>query len=178
MRKIALMVAGLATMTGCGLFGGGGSKDPAPVTRARAELRNAAGASLGQVTLDNTERGVLLTATLSGLPPGTHGFHIHSIGQCSPTFEAAGEHFNPTDKQHGLRNPAGPHAGDLPNLSIPESGTVRIEMLASGVTLAKGRSSLLDSDGSALVVHTFADDHTTDPSGNSGTRVACGVIQR
>ena len=176
MKKFALMVAGLATMTGCGLFGGG-SKEPAPVARARAELRNAAGASLGQVTLDNTTRGVLLTATLSGLPPGTHGFHFHTVGQCSPTFEAAGGHFNPTDRQHGLRNPAGPHAGDLPNLSIPESGTVRIEMLASEVSLG-GRNNLLDADGSALVVHTFADDHTTDPSGNSGTRIACGVIER
>lgn len=171
------MVAGLATVTGCGMFGGG-SKEPAPVTRARAELRNAAGASLGQVSLDHNAGGVLLTATLSGLPPGTHAFHIHSVGQCTPTFDAAGDHFNPHDRQHGLRNPAGPHAGDLPNLSIPESGTVRIEMLASEVTLGTGRGNLLDSDGSSIVVHTFADDHTTDPSGNSGTRMACGVIQR
>lgn len=176
MRWIGLVMAGLV-VSGCNPFGGGGSEEPAPVTRARAELRNAAGSSLGIVTLDNTTRGVLLTATLSGLPPGTHGFHIHEVGQCSPTFDAAGDHFNPTNRQHGLRDPAGPHAGDLPNLSVPESGVVRIETLASDVSLG-GSANLLDSDGSALVVHAFADDHTTDPSGNSGARIACGVIQR
>ena len=178
MRKIGLVVTAAAMMTGCSMFGGGGSREPEPVARARAELRNAAGASLGQVTLDNTARGVLITASLSGLPPGTHGFHFHEIGQCTPTFEAAGEHFNPTGRQHGLRNPAGAHAGDLPNLQVPESGTVRVELLASEVSLGRGKGNLLDSNGSALVVHTFADDHTSEPSGNSGTRIACGVIQR
>ena len=175
MRTIGIIAATLA-LTGCSMFGGG--SDPAPVTRARVELRNASGTSLGQVTLDKATGGVLMTATLSGLPPGTHGFHFHAIGQCTPTFEAAGEHFNPTKKQHGLRNPAGPHAGDLPNLNVPESGTVRIEMVASGVALGSGKNNLLDGDGSALVIHNFADDNVTDPAGNSGTRVACGVVQR
>ena len=176
MRKIGLMMPVLA-VTGCGMFGGG-SSEPSPVARARVELRNATGSSVGQVTLDNTPQGVLMTATLSGLPPGTHGFHFHTVGACTPTFEAAGDHFNPANKQHGLRNSAGPHAGDLPNLNVPESGTVRLEMIASGVSLGRGRGNLLDGDGSALVIHNFADDHTTDPSGNSGTRVACGVVQR
>lgn len=177
MRTIGLMLAALA-MTGCSIFGGGGSGKTSPVARARVDLRNAAGSSVGQVTLDQTAQGVLMTATLSGLPPGTHGFHFHDVGQCTPTFEAAGEHFNPSGKQHGLRNAAGPHAGDLPNLNIPESGTVRLEMIATGVSLGRGKANLLDGNGSALVIHNFADDHTTDPSGNSGTRVACGVVQR
>ena len=176
MRTIGLMATALV-VTGCGMFGGG-SSEPSPVARARVDLRNASGSSVGQVTLDNTPQGVLMTATLSGLPPGTHGFHFHTVGACTPTFEAAGDHFNPGKKQHGLRNSAGPHAGDLPNLNVPESGTVRLEMIASGVTLGRGRGNLLDDDGSALVIHNFADDHTTDPSGNSGTRVACGVVQR
>ena len=175
MKTIALTVAALA-LTGCSMFGGG-SSEPAPVSRARVDLRNASGSSVGQVTLDNTPQGVLMTATLSGLPPGTHGFHFHAVGQCTPTFDAAGDHFNPTDRQHGLRNSAGPHAGDLPNLNVPESGTVRLEMIAPGVSL-RGKGNLLDDNGSALVVHNFADDHMTDPSGNSGTRVACGVVQR
>ena len=175
MRTIGIIAATLA-LSGCSMFGGG--KEPAPVTRARVELRNASGTSMGQVTLDKTPEGVLMTATLSGLPPGTHGFHFHAVGKCEPSFDAAGEHFNPTKKQHGLRNPAGPHAGDLPNLNVPESGTVRIEMVASGVSLGSGKSNLLDGDGSALIVHNFADDNMTDPAGNSGTRVACGVVQR
>src|SRR5688500_6304438 len=176
MRTIGLMAAALV-VTGCGILGGG-SSEPSPVSRARVDLRNATGSSVGTVTLDNTAQGVLMTATLSGLPPGTHGFHFHTVGQCAPTFEAAGEHFNPAKKQHGLRNSAGPHAGDLPNLNVPESGTVRLEMVASGVSLGSGKNNLLDGNGSALVVHTFADDNVTDPAGNSGTRVACGVVQR
>lgn len=175
MKTIGIIAAALA-LTGCSMFGGG--SDPAPVTRARVELRNATGTSLGQVTLDKTPEGVLMTGILSGLPPGTHGFHFHDIGQCTPSFEAAGDHFNPTKKTHGLRNPKGPHAGDLPNLNVPESGTVRLEMVASGVSLGSGKNNLLAGDGSALIVHTFADDNVTDPAGNSGTRVACGVVQR
>ena len=175
MRTIGIIAAVLA-VSGCSMFGGGGS-DPAPATRATVELRNAAGQSVGQVTLDETTRGVAINGTLTGLPPGTHGFHFHETGKCTPSFEAAGEHFNPRNKQHGLRNPAGPHAGDLPNLNIPESGTVRLELVASGVSLT-GRASLLDDDGSALVLHTFADDNMSDPSGNSGARIACGVVRR
>jgi superoxide dismutase, Cu-Zn family len=145
---------------------------------AKAELRDAAGQKVGEATLDQTRDGVRIVATFTGLPPGPHGFHIHEVGKCEAPFEAAGGHFNPTGKQHGLQNPAGPHAGDLPNIQVPANGRVRIEAVAKGVRLDGKSANLLDGDGAALVVHAAADDYTSDPAGNSGERIACGVIQK
>ena len=159
----------------------GKAEKPAPsaATSASFTLRTADGREVGRGSLQQTGSGVLLTADLSGLPAGTHGMHLHSVGQCvAPDFTSAGPHHNPDNKMHGARNPAGPHAGDLTNISIPESGALRVEQLAPNVRLGPGTGTLLDADGASIVIHALADDYQTDPSGASGTRIACGVISR
>jgi Cu-Zn family superoxide dismutase len=161
---------------------GKSSPSPAPqgpVSSASVTLRTADGREVGRGSLQQTNAGVLLTADLTGMPAGTHGIHFHAVGQCTaPDFASAGGHFNPTAKAHGFRNAAGHHAGDMTNVNIPESGALRVELLAPDVRLGSGDGTLLDADGSAIVVHALADDYQTDPSGASGTRIACGVVQR
>ena len=149
-----------------------------PVTSARSTLYNVNRQAVGQATLQQTREGVLITVDLSGASPGTHGFHIHETGRCEPNFDAAGGHFNPGGNQHGFLNEGGAHAGDLPNVHIPESGRLRFEMLARDVRLTGGSNALLDGDATALMLHAFADDYRTDPSGGSGDRIVCGVVGR
>lgn len=161
---------------GCGLLNRGG-KDEGPVTSATATLRDRAGKTVGTATLTNVAPGVLISASFNGLGPGTHGIHVHQTGLCTPDFSAAGAHFNPENKQHGFRNPAGSHAGDLPNIHVAPDGKLTVDVLVPNVTLS-GTRALLDGDGAAIVVHANADDYTTEPSGNSGDRVACGVVAR
>lgn len=144
---------------------------------ARAQLRDAKGGRVGQADLEQTPHGVLITLDLAQAPPGEHALHIHEKGACAPDFEAAGDHFDPTGRQHGFRDPRGPHAGDLPNIHVPDSGRLTVEMLAPHVSLETGaRNSLLDADGSAIVIHERPDDHRSDPAGEAGTRIACGVV--
>jgi Cu-Zn family superoxide dismutase len=143
---------------------------------ARAVMRDARGRELGTVTLEQTPSGVLITGALSGLPPGEHGFHIHAVGRCEPDFQAAGSHYNPMDRQHGFRNPRGPHAGDLPNIHVGADGRAAFDFVTGAVTLRGGQAPLLDRDGSAVLVHAGPDDYATDPAGDSGDRIACGVI--
>jgi len=150
-----------------------------PVTIAHGTLRMADGREVGGVTLTQTAAGVLLSADLSGLPAGTHGIHFHAIGQCTGTdFASAGGHFNPSMKMHGLRNPNGPHGGDLPNIHVPQSGALRVELIAPNVRLGAGAGTLFDGDGAAIVIHALADDYQTDPAGGSGARIACAVLER
>jgi Cu-Zn family superoxide dismutase len=145
---------------------------------ARAELRDEAGKTVGEATFQQSGDDVRITTTFTALPPGTHALHIHEVGKCEPPFESAGGHFNPTGKQHGRDNPQGPHAGDLPNIEVPQTGQLKVEATAHGVSLGADKNGLLDMDGSALVVHEGADDYKSNPAGNSGKRIACGVIRR
>ncbi|MFL0361976.1 superoxide dismutase family protein [Pseudobacillus sp. 179-B 2D1 NHS] len=142
------------------------------------DLKNSEGKKVGIAELKQTNEGVSIKVEASDLPPGEHGFHIHETGKCEkPDFESAGGHFNPTNASHGMNHEKGPHAGDLPNLNVGEDGTVKAEMIAKEVTLNSGEDhSLIDEDGSALVVHEKADDGESQPAGDAGTRIACGVI--
>lgn len=149
---------------------------PAFADQATAVLKDADGSEVGKVTLTAVPTGVLLDADLTALPPGDHAFHIHETGKCEPPdFKSAGGHFNPEEDQHGLMNKAGPHGGDMPNIHVPDSGKLRIEVLNQMVSLKLG---LLDEDGSAIVIHEGTDDYKTDPAGDAGSRIACGVITK
>lgn len=139
---------------------------------------NTSGDTVGTATLTEVSNGVNVAIEASNLPKGTHGFHIHEKGICEqPDFESAGGHFNPTNAKHGFDNPDGPHAGDLPNLEVGEDGTVNESFLAEMVTLKEGeKNSLLHEGGTSLVIHADADDNVSQPAGNAGARIACGVI--
>ncbi len=143
--------------------------------RARAAMANANGESVGEVELSQTPHGTLLHAKLTGLPPGAHAFHVHTVGKCEPPFKSAGGHFNPDGVKHGILAEDGVHAGDMPNIHVPESGALEIEVLNTLLTLD---ASLFDDDGAAIVIHDGPDDYKTDPAGAAGPRIACGVIEK
>jgi len=136
-----------------------------------------AGKDAGTVDLTQTPHGVLLKLSLKGIPAGEHAFHVHAVGKCEPPFTSAGGHFNPGGKKHGMAAADGPHAGDMPNLYVPASGELVVEIANPAISLAKGQpNSVFDADGSAIIVHAGLDDYKTDPTGNAGDRIACGVI--
>jgi Cu-Zn family superoxide dismutase len=144
---------------------------------ANAQLKDASGKAVGDIDLMQTPAGVLIKLQIKGLPPGEHAFHVHAVGKCEAPFESAGPHFNPSNHKHGILSGEG-HAGDMPNLYVPQSGELSVEVVNAAVSLEKGKpNSLLDNDGSSLVIHAKADDYKTDPAGNSGDRIACGVVQ-
>jgi Cu-Zn family superoxide dismutase len=148
------------------------------VETASATLKDKDGKEVGQVVLTRAEDGVLMNLTLSGIAPGDHAFHVHAVGKCEPPdFKSAGPHFNPDQTKHGMMNAEGPHSGDMPNLHVPDSGKLQVEILDTLVNL-DGDAAVLDDDGSALIVHASADDYKTDPAGNAGDRIACGVVTR
>jgi len=171
MKGLTILAAGLV-LSGCATMFAGSPQ-------ATAELKNAKGEAVGTVSFWETADGVRIVAQVRGIPPGTHGFHIHTVGKCNPPdFTTAAAHFNPGEKKHGLKNPAGPHAGDLPNLEVGADGTGRLEYVTKLVTLGSGPSSLFGAAGRALMIHANPDDDMTDPTGNSGGRIACGVITK
>ena len=175
MRAI-LVLAGLSSLA----LAACAQKDPVAVgsavsggARATASLRTANGLDAGHANVAEVAGGLRYTVDVKGLPAGTHGAHIHTTGRCdAPDFTTAGGHWNPTSAKHGSMNPQGPHEGDLPNLIVGTDGRGTLGVTVPGATMA----GLLDADGAAIVIHAGADDLMTDPSGNSGGRIACGVF--
>ena len=141
---------------------------------ASAKMVDKNGKSVGSVNLTETPHGVLVKAELHGLPPGGHGFHIHEIGSCTPDFAAAGGHFNPDGKGHGVTQKDGMHAGDMPNIYVASDGTVTAEVFNTLVSISAGPSSIFDDNSSAIIVHEKPDTHLADAG--AGGRIACGVI--
>ena len=143
--------------------------------RAHAAMANANGESVGEVVLSQTPHGTLLHAKLTGLPAGAHAFHVHAVGKCEAPFKSAGGHFNPGNAKHGIHAEDGMHVGDMPNIHVPESGALEIEVLNARLMLD---ASLFDDDGAAIVIHAGPDDYKSDPAGAAGARIACGVIAK
>lgn len=173
-RSVAVVFGGLLLLVSS-------APGPAHAQLARADLRNAQGEKVGTAILTDDPEGVRIALRLSKLPPRTHGFHVHAMGKCDPPdFTSAGGHFNPEVRKHGRQNPEGAHAGDLPNLIVTPDGSLNLELVAREVTLesAVNSHSLFPPTGTALVIHANPDDERTDPAGNAGARIACGVITR
>src|SRR3954451_8350748 len=165
----ALLLAGSATASAQPMVGAGGIAD---VTMAN-------GTVVGTASFMQEAGGVHLKAQFKGLPPGDHGIHVHAVGKCDgPDFMTAGGHFNPANHQHGLNNPQGAHAGDMVNLKVGADGTGTIDYVLKDVSVTGAAGDLFGPDGTALVIHAMPDDEMTDPSGNSGARIACGVINK
>lgn len=145
---------------------------------ARAVLKDAGGKTVGDINITQVTDGVLIKIDAKGLPPGEHAFHVHAVGKCEPPFNSAGGHFNPENKKHGMMAKEGHHAGDMPNLVVPSSGDLTVEVVNTAVTLEKNKpNSLYQPNGTAFVVHASPDDYKTDPAGNAGGRIACGVVE-
>lgn len=166
----------------CSIFAVGAAltlaASPASAQSAKAAMKDADGNDVGVVELMQTPHGVLLTARLNGIPAGVHAFHVHAVGQCEPPFTSAEGHFNPEEKKHGLLSEDGHHAGDMPNIHVPEGGALTIEIMNEEISLERDEDeSVFDDDGSAIVIHGGADDYKSDPAGDAGPRIACGVIE-
>jgi len=172
MRSICVL--SLFVLSSCSLLGIGDKS-------AKAELIDNASKPVGSAVLTQVPEGVKIVLDVHGAPPGTHALHIHNNGMChageEKAFDSSGPHFNPYGKKHGLENPEGPHAGDLPNFEVKADGTAHVEVVAKLVSLKEGvPNSLLKEGGTCLMIHLKADDYKTDPTGNAGTRWACGMI--
>lgn len=168
-----LIIISSALLAGCAAI--------EPQGGAPVALVNSSGQSVGAVRAWQTAGGVSFRIDATGLPHGIHGLHVHAVGRCDPPdFASAGPHWNPAARKHGMNNPAGPHAGDLPNVEVAANGVLGTTVTLPGATLVGGGGaarSLIDADGAALVLHGQADDYVTDPSGNSGPRIACAVLR-
>ncbi len=175
MKRLVLMVALLILISGSAY----GDRDR-EVFVGRATIKDSNGQPVGSAMLSQGPQGVAITVEVSKLPPGKHGIHIHAAGKCEPPdFKSAGGHFNPSGKKHGLKNPEGAHAGDLPNIEAGPDGKGKLEGTIAGATLGKeDPASLFGPGGTAVVIHADPDDEMTDPAGNSGARIACGVIEK
>lgn len=174
MRFDKLSIFTVALLAGVGL-GAVSATAQDPAFDARADLVDRDGETVGDVVLRQMPNGTLLEVRLDGLQSGVHGFHVHETGACEPPFDSAGGHYNPEDAEHGFATEGGPHAGDLPNVHVPDSGRIEVEMFTSFLTLD---DRLFDADGAAIIVHEGVDDYISQPSGAAGDRIACGVIEQ
>ena len=165
LRGIAMLAAGIALVAA--------TQTADAAEQASAAMMNADGEAVGTVTLRAVPHGTLLHATLTNLPAGAHAFHVHAVGTCEPPFKSAGGHYNPAGAKHGIESAEGMHAGDMPNIHVPESGALEIEVLNTQLALD---DALFDADGAAIVIHEGPDDYVSDPAGAAGPRIACGVI--
>ena len=148
-------------------------------TTITADIVDGTGKKIGEVKAKQDKKGVKFSVDVAGLKPGPHGIHIHAVGKCEgPDFKSAGGHFATAAQHHGLKNPQGPHIGDLPNLMVKKDGTGHQTFVDKAVTLKPGLNSLLKSDGTALVIHADKDDEKSDPAGNAGARIACAVLSK
>lgn len=151
----------------------------ASATTAHAQLIGPNGEVRGRAVLIDGSSGVRIDAKLQNVAPGTYAIHVHEFGRCNaPKFDSAGSHWNPTGHEHGTSNPRGAHKGDLPNVTVGADGTGALDSVIAGVQLLGGSTPVLDADGAAIVLHAGPDDYRTNPSGNSGARIACGVVER
>lgn len=151
---------------------------PTAAQTAKASLKNVEGKDVGTAQLTQTPAGVLINLSVKGVPAGEHAFHVHAVGKCEPPFTSAGGHFNPDSKKHGMMAADGHHAGDMPNPHIPSNGELIVEVVNTRITLDKGKpNSVFGPDGTALIIHAGKDDYKTDPTGEAGGRIACGIIQ-
>ena len=164
-----------ATILVAGVALAAASQAASAAEQAQATMMNANGDSVGTVMLSETPHGTLLHAMLENLPAGAHAFHVHAVGVCEPPFKSAGGHYNPTGAKHGITSADGMHVGDMPNIHVPDSGALEIEVLNTQLRLD---DALFDEDGAAIVIHEGPDDYASDPAGAAGPRIACGVISR
>lgn len=169
MRTVLWIPVVALAAAACAMAGSSSAPD------ATAVVRDGTGRELGTLTVSEAGTGLLVTGTLRGVAPGPHGIHIHTVGRCEPPFQTAGGHWNPSARLHGFDNPQGPHAGDMQNVTVGSDSSVSVRVNTPVGTL-RGSPALLDADGASIVVHAVADDYRTDPAGNSGARVACGVV--
>lgn len=178
MKKAAIAASLILLSSACAAApSSSGSAAPASAPTAHAKLVAGDGTARGEAVVTQATDGLHVLVRAQGLTPGMHAVHIHTTGSCTPPdFTSAGGHWNPTGHKHGKDNPAGMHMGDMPNMIAGTDGSGEMEYVVAGGTISGGATPLLDADGAAIVIHAQADDNKSDPAGNAGGRVACGVL--